>query len=104
MALAGAGELARIGEAKVSLFRVWDPAGTADRHEDAYFPSTSRFQRVDFSICSLGRRVVSRETPNIINAILFVAQNGCKWRALPKCVGNWHAIYTRMNRRTNAGV
>jgi hypothetical protein len=41
---------------------------------------------------------VSHENLNVINAILFVAENGCKWRALPKRFGNWHTIYTRMNR------
>ncbi len=47
---------------------------------------------------------VSHENLNVINAILFVAENGCKWRALPKRFGNWHTIYTRMNRWTKAGV
>ena len=39
-----------------------------------------------------------------MNAILFVAENGCKWRSLPKRFGNWHTIYTRMNRWAKAGV
>ena len=33
-----------------------------------------------------------------------MAENGCKWRALPKRFGNWHTIYTRMNRWAKAGV
>lgn len=37
-------------------------------------------------------------------AILYVAEHGCKWRGLPKRFGNWHTIYTRMNRWTKAGV
>ena len=37
-------------------------------------------------------------------ALLFVAENGCKWRALPKRFGNWHTIYTRMSRWAKAGV
>jgi len=40
----------------------------------------------------------------VINAILFVAEQGCKWRALPRRFGNWHTIYTRMNRWSKAGV
>ena len=40
----------------------------------------------------------------VINAILFVAEHGCKWRGLPKRFGNWHTIYTRMNRWAKAGV
>jgi transposase len=47
---------------------------------------------------------VSHQNLNVINAILFVAENGCKWRALPKRFGNWHTIYTRMNRWAKAGV
>ena len=27
-----------------------------------------------------------------------VAEHGCKWRGLPPRFGNWHTIYTRMNR------
>ena len=40
----------------------------------------------------------------VINAILHVAEQGCKWRALPRRFGNWHTIYTRMNRWSKAGV
>ena len=41
---------------------------------------------------------------DVLNAILFVAEHGCKWRGLPKRFGNWHTIYTRMNRWSKAGV
>ena len=40
----------------------------------------------------------------VFNAILYVAENGCKWRALPQRFGNWHNIYTRMNRWAKKGV
>ena len=40
----------------------------------------------------------------VLNAILYVAEHGCKWRGLPKRFGNWHTIYTRMNRWSKAGV
>ena len=40
----------------------------------------------------------------VINAILYVAEHGCKWRGLPKRFGKWHTIYTRMNRWAKAGV
>ena len=40
----------------------------------------------------------------VINAILHVAENGCKWRALPKGFGNWHTIYTRLRRWAENGV
>ena len=40
----------------------------------------------------------------LVNAILYVTENGCKWRALPKSYGNWHTVYTRMNRWSKNGV
>src|SRR5580658_5278989 len=40
----------------------------------------------------------------VVNAILHVAEHGCKWRGLPKKFGNWHTVYTRMNRWAKAGV
>ena len=40
----------------------------------------------------------------VLNAILFVAEQGCKWRGLPKRFDNWHTIYMRMNRWARNGV
>ena len=47
---------------------------------------------------------VSHRNLAVLNAILFVAEQGCKWRGLPARFGNWHTIYTRMNRWSKAGV
>lgn len=47
---------------------------------------------------------VSITNLQLINAILYVAENGCKWRALPESYGNWHTIYVRMNRWSKNGV
>ena len=47
---------------------------------------------------------VSLSNLQVVNAILYVAGHGCKWRSLPKRFGNWHTIYTRTNRWTKAGV
>jgi transposase len=33
-----------------------------------------------------------------------MAENGCKWRALPEKYGNWHAIYYRVSRWARRGV
>ena len=41
---------------------------------------------------------------DVLNAILYVAEQGCKWRGLPKRFGHWHTIYTRMNRWSKNGV
>jgi transposase len=40
----------------------------------------------------------------LLNALRFVAEHGCEWRGLPKRFGNWHTIYTRMNRWAKSGV
>ena len=40
----------------------------------------------------------------LLNALLYVAEHGCKWRGLPKRFGKWHTIYTRMNRWSKSGV
>jgi len=40
----------------------------------------------------------------VLNAVLFVAEQGCKWRGLPKRFGNWHTVYVRMNRWARNGV
>jgi transposase len=40
----------------------------------------------------------------VFNAILYVAEHGCKWRGLPKKYGNWHSIHTRANRWAKNGV
>jgi transposase len=40
----------------------------------------------------------------VLNAMLYVAEHGCKWRGLPPRFGRWHTIYTRMSRWAKAGV
>ena len=47
---------------------------------------------------------VSLTNLEVLNAILYVTEQGCKWRGLPKRFGNWHTIYTRMNRWSKSGV
>ena len=47
---------------------------------------------------------VSIDNWTVLNAILYVMEQGCKWRGLPKHFGNWHTIYTRWNRWAKSGV
>jgi transposase len=47
---------------------------------------------------------VKLQNLQVVNAILYVAEQGCKWRGLPSRFGNWHSIYTRMNRWAKSGV
>jgi len=50
------------------------------------------------------RKPASIDNVEVLNALLYVLENGCKWRALPKEYGNWHTIYTRLNRWAKSGV
>lgn len=65
--------------------------------------SAEQFGRIE-RFLPVQRGNVSLRNLQVVNAILYVAENGCKWRALPKRFGNWHTIYTRMNRWAKAGV
>jgi transposase len=47
---------------------------------------------------------VSHENLAVINAILICGGERLQMAALPKRFGNWHTIYTRMNRWAKAGV
>ena len=47
---------------------------------------------------------VKIENLQVLNAILYVAEQGCKWRGLPDRFGKWHSVYMRMNRWSKNGV
>ena len=63
----------------------------------------AQFARIE-PMLPVQRGNVRLDNLQVINAILYVAEHGCKWRGLPKRFGKWHTIYTRMNRWAKAGV
>jgi len=63
----------------------------------------AQYERVAYCL-PVQRGNVSLTNLSVLNAILYVAEHGCKWRGLPKRFGNWHTIYTRMNRWSKSGV
>jgi transposase len=63
----------------------------------------SQYKRIE-PLLPRQRGNVSLSNLQVLNAILYVAEQGCKWRGLPKSLGNWHTIYTRMNRWAKRGV
>lgn len=65
--------------------------------------TTEQFQQIE-NLLPRQRGNVRLNNLQVLNAILYMAANGCKWRALPKCYGNWHTVYTRMMRWSKAGV
>jgi len=62
-----------------------------------------QFARIQDSL-PVQRGNVKLDNLQVLNAILYVAEQGCKWRGLPKRYGRWHTIYTRMNRWAKSGV
>jgi transposase len=62
-----------------------------------------QYQRIEHCL-PRQRGNVSLTNLQVLNAILYVAEHGCKWRGLPKRFGRWHTIYTRMNRWSRSGV
>lgn len=65
--------------------------------------SEEQYQRIEGSF-PRQRGNVTLTNLQFLNAVLYVAEHGCKWRGLPKRFGNWHTIYTRMNRWSKNGV
>src|SRR3954468_17148029 len=63
----------------------------------------AQYQQIE-SCLPRQRGNVSLSNLQVLNAILYVTEHGCKWRGLPKRFGNWHTIYTRMNRWSRSGV
>jgi transposase len=62
-----------------------------------------QFARIKDSL-PIQRGNMSLSNLQFLTAVLYVAEHGCKWRGLPKRFGNWHTIYTRMNRWSKNGV
>jgi len=62
-----------------------------------------QFARIKDSL-PVQRGNVSLTNLQVLHAILYVAEQGCKWRGLPKRFGRWHTIYMRMNRWAKNGV
>ena len=65
--------------------------------------NAAQFAQIEHCL-PLQRGNVSVSNLDVLNAILYVAEHGCKWRGLPMRFGNWHTIYTRMNRWSKSGV
>ncbi|MDR1251721.1 MAG: transposase [Treponema sp.] len=38
---------------------------------------------------------VKVDNSRFLDALIYICENGCKWRALPETFGPWHTIYVR---------
>src|SRR5665213_2074983 len=73
------------------------------RHTSCMEITQAQFAQIEHCLPTQ-RGNVSLSNLDVLNAILYVAEHGCKWRGLPKRFGNWHTLYTRMNRWSKSGV
>jgi transposase len=62
-----------------------------------------QFDRVRH-LMPIPRRKAEIANYDFLCAILYIIENGCKWRALPKEYGNWHTIYVKLNRWSKNGT
>jgi transposase len=65
--------------------------------------TAQQYEKIKDSL-PIQRGNVKLQNLTVLNAILYVAEHGCKWRGLPPRFGSWHSIYTRMNRWAKSGV
>ena len=65
--------------------------------------TAEQFERIKDSL-PIQRGNVTLPNLQVVNAILFIAEQGCKWRGLPERFGKWHSVYTRLNRWSKKGV
>ena len=56
--------------------------------------SEEQYQRVDhlFPVARSGVKLTNLE---VLNAVLYLAEQGCKWRGWPERFGHWHTVYMR---------
>ncbi|MCL2005273.1 MAG: transposase [Planctomycetaceae bacterium] len=47
---------------------------------------------------------VEIDSLSFFQALHSIAENGCKWRALPKKFGNWNSIYCRFRYWMDRGI
>ena len=36
--------------------------------------------------------------------MLYIVEDGCKWKVLPKTYGKWHIVYVKFNRWSQNGT
>ena len=47
---------------------------------------------------------VEIENYRFMCAVLYMVEQGCKWRALPERFGKWNSVYKRARRWAESGV
>ena len=42
--------------------------------------------------------VTAKDNRLFVEAVLWMARNGARWRVLPEAYGDWHSVYVRFAR------
>ena len=51
-----------------------------------------------------GMHVIKYSKRELVNAVLYRDENGCKWRSLPNDFPNWKSVYSFYSRAAKAGL
>ena len=65
--------------------------------------SKKEFEKIK-KLMPIERKPAKISNQQFLNALLYMVENGCKWRALPKKFGNWHTVYMRFSRWAKNGT
>ena len=65
--------------------------------------TANEFQKIEH-LLPVQRGNVRHDNLKFLNAILYVAEHGCKRRGLPADFGNWNSIYKKASRWAKSGV
>ena len=65
--------------------------------------SKKEFEKIK-KFMAIERKPAKISNQQFLNVLLYLVENGCKWRALPKKFGNWHTIYMKFNRWSKNGT
>ena len=63
----------------------------------------AQYERIKDAL-SVQRGNVSLSNLQMLNAVLYVSEQGCEWPGPPKRFGLCHTVYMRMSRLSKAGV
>ena len=63
----------------------------------------SQYNKLE-GLMSIARKPAKISNYKFMCAMLYIIENGCKWRALPKKYVNWHTIYMRFSRWSKNGT
>ena len=56
-----------------------------------------QFSKIEH-LMPVARKPATISNYHFLCALLYIIENGCKWRALPKKYGNWHSVYMKFSR------